>query len=192
MWTDMWSSSDKQEDEKMQGGRMMDNRNPREHASRKGGDGEVDRAVRFSLKESIRTEEEAILTEIPRNARALMFTLKWVDFVLKRVPRKRVSDLLRMYTDIGWISEYARYQLMGYFRASLPDKDYEELEPLEEDMNSDVILSENSVSDDFRMTASDHIRSLLFILAIKGLRVEPKLVGTVEEEVKAIHEAEET
>ena len=38
------------------------------------------------------------------------------------------------------------------------------------------------------MTASDHIRSLLFILAIKGLKVEPKLVDSVEEEVRSILE----
>lgn len=167
---------------------MIDYRNPRDVAPAKGDDRYGDRAVKFTLKKGLRTEEEAILTEIPRNARSLMFTLKWVDFVLKRVPRKRVSDLLRMYADIGWLSEYARYQLMGYFRASLPDRDYEELEPLEEDMNGEVVLSENSVTDDFRMTASDHIRSLLFILAIKGLKVEPKLVDSVEEEVRSILE----
>lgn len=171
---------------------MMDDVLPRDRIPAKTGDRHEDKPVKFTLKKGLRTEEEAILTEIPRNARALMFTLKWVDFVLKRVPRKRISDLLRMYTDIGWISEYARYQLMGYFRASLPDRDYEELEPLEEDMEGGVVLAENSAVDDFRMTASDHIRSLLFILAIKGLKVEPKLVSSVEEEVRSILEFGET
>ena len=135
----------------------------------------------------------AILTEIPRNARALMLTLKWVDFILKKIPRKRVSDLLRLYTGLGWISEFARYQLMGYFRGSLPDPDFEELEPLdEESITPGDIYGRDEVLDDYRLTATDHIKSRLFIMGIKGLKVDSHLIEVVEEEVKSIMKYSDT
>jgi flagellar protein FlaD len=114
-------------------------------------------------------QREYILDAIPGDMQATITVFRWLDFLLHRVKRERLLPLMNYYHDIGWIGEKARKQLMTMARGTLQDVESFSLE--EDELGSSNATAETMIYRpvaEYRLSATDHIRSLMFIKKITG------------------------
>ena len=108
------------------------------------------------------------LSSIPNTTKAMMFLLKWIEFMIERVGYDGLSDLLDYYVDIGWISEDVMFDVMRYAKGI---KLYHE-------------------KSDWRpvgyMNVQDHLMSLLFIEALRTGKMNKDLLLEVERQIYRI------
>ncbi len=110
----------------------------------------------------------SFLTEIPKSPRAMMFLLRWIEYMIERVGYSGLEDVLDYYVDIGWISENVMFEVLNYAKGI-------------------KLYHENS---DWRpigfMNVQDHIISLLFIEALKSGKMNKEVVQEVERQINRI------
>ncbi len=129
-----------------------------------------------------------ILDKIPNDFVSTTITLRWIAFLLERVDRKHLPLLLEYYKDIGWISDTAKRQLMAYARGVIQDLSYGE-EELVAEFGGTTVSPESEAKRqtvDWRLPAEDHIKSLIFILRIKGEEIDKDLLNSIEMEIKKL------
>jgi len=132
--------------------------------------------------------QKPILDRIPNDFISTTITLRWIGFLLERVDRKSLPLLLEYYKDIGWISDYAKRQLMAYARGIVQDVSYSEEELIAE-FGGTTVKPEEEVKrniEDWRLPAEDHIKSLIFIMRIKGEEIDKDLLNSIEMEIKKL------
>ena len=61
------------------------------------------------------------MTGVPDNTEALVLSFKWIDFLLHRIKRERLQQLMSYYQELGWISENAKSSLLTIARGTLQD-----------------------------------------------------------------------
>jgi flagellar protein FlaD len=126
------------------------------------------------------------LTEIPNDLEAMVTTFKWVDFLLHRVKRERLIQLMSYYEEIGWIGPKAKGQLLDIARGTLQDVNTFS-EPAEEMLEGGYKEPlEYQRVNEYRLTASEHVKSLMFIMKILGEQVEPFVVNRWEADLQEI------
>jgi flagellar protein FlaD len=128
-----------------------------------------------------------ILEAISYDYRTVILVMRWIEFMFERVTRDRISALLDYYKDVGWISETVKSQIMAYARGEI--QNILSFEP--DDVDEEVLLdsSPKQPSDykkvsDWRLSADDHLKSLLFVTKIAGLEVNKDTFNSLEEEIK--------
>ncbi len=129
-----------------------------------------------------------ILEKIPNDFISTTITLRWIGFLLERVDRKTLPLLLEYYKDIGWISDYAKRQLMAYARGVIQDVSYSE-EELVAEFGGTTVKPEEEIKrtiEDWRLPAEDHIKSLIFIMRIKGEEIDKDLLNSIEMEIRKL------
>ncbi|HHC19374.1 MAG TPA: flagella protein [Euryarchaeota archaeon] len=150
---------------------------------------EVEEAVEIYEKPTgILKPQKPILDRIPNDFISTTITLRWIGFLLERVDRKSLPLLLEYYKDIGWISDYAKRQLMAYARGIVQDVSYSEEELIAE-FGGTTVKPEEEVKrsiEDWRLPAEDHIKSLIFIMRIKGEEIDKDLLNSIEMEIKKL------
>jgi flagellar protein FlaD len=128
-----------------------------------------------------------ILEEITYDYRTVIIVMRWVEFMFERVTRDRISALLDYYKDVGWISETVKSQIMAYARGEIQNILRFEPDDVDEETLIDSPLKQPSdykkVSD-WRLSADDHLKSLLFVTKIAGLKVNKDTFNSLEEEIK--------
>ncbi len=132
--------------------------------------------------------QKPILEKIPNDFVSTTITLRWIAFLLERVDRKHLPLLLEYYKDIGWISETAKRQLMAYARGVIQDLSYGE-EELVAEFGGTTVSPESEAKRqtvDWRLPAEDHIKSLIFILRIKGEEIDKDLLNSIEMEIRKL------
>jgi len=106
------------------------------------------------------------LTIIGKDYRTRMILLRWIEFLLKHVPRERIPELLSYYEDIGWIGEDVKYEVI------------------------DLVKGERGITSpeekEWRLSVDDHARSLLFIEELKGHKVGSDEVKAITREIERI------
>jgi flagellar protein FlaD len=141
------------------------------------------------VREEPRVQRRAgpILEKISYDYRTVILVMRWIEFMFERVTRDRISALLDYYKDVGWISETVKSQIMAYARGEI--QNILRFEP--DDVDEDVLLdsSPKQPSDykkvsDWRLSADDHLKSLLFVTKIAGLEVNKDTFNSLEEEIK--------
>lgn len=132
--------------------------------------------------------KKAVLSRLPSDYLSNVVVMRWVEFLLNRVVRDRLPLVLDYYKDIGWISEEVKSVIMAVARGENQDFDAPEIEEESEFDLSQIPMGKTDYKmiDDWRMTAEDHLRSLLFIHMMAGDRVDKNRLSTLEQTITDI------
>jgi flagellar protein FlaD len=119
--------------------------------------------------------------------------MRWIEFMFERVPRGRISLLLDYYVDVGWISEDVKSEVMSYARGEMQDVNkYMEYEEAREEVFKDLPTPETGAYkkvEDWRLTADDHLKSLLFIQKIAGFEIDKDRLNSLEQNISKFKES---
>jgi len=115
---------------------------------------------------SIKGEEMYPLIEIPNDPESIVVLMKWLQYLVDKVGKAHLPDVLGYYVDIGWISDDVRLDLIKYSKG---------------------LTEENKGSENKKETpnlpSKDHLQSLLFIQKLKGAQIDERFMGRIEREM---------
>jgi len=130
----------------------------------------------------------SILDKISQDYKTTLLVLRWIEFLFERVPRTKISLVLDYYQKLGWISSEVRSQLLNYARGEVAD--VLKYEPPMNDTEEGLLTgSGNMISEDYkpvdswRLSAEDHLKSLLFIFKIKGDDINKDELNILDSEI---------
>lgn len=89
--------------------------------------------------------EKLRFSKIPEDLRSKVLVAKWVEFLIKKVGRLGLEEVLDYYVEVGWINESFKHELMK----------------LAEGLR-------HNVRSDYEMSVRDHLISLMFINMLKA------------------------
>jgi archaellum component FlaD/FlaE len=130
-----------------------------------------------------------ILTRIPKDYLTLTLVMRWIEFLFERITRDKISLALDYYVEIGWISEDVKHEIMSIARGEMQDVTkymaHEEAATAEEALGEEVGSVEAAPTvykkiEDWRLAADDHLKSLLFICNIAGIKVDKDKLNSLE------------
>lgn len=121
-------------------------------------------------KTELAESQRCILEDLPCDMESMITTFRWIDFLLHRVKRERMAQLMSYYQEIGWIGSKAKAQILSIARGTVQDAGSfeDEADTFTETGQAIGQSMEYQRVNDFRLTASDHIRTLMFIMKIMG------------------------
>ena len=90
--------------------------------------------------------------------------LNWIEFLMEKVGRNNLFDVLEYYMEIGWISEEVSAKMMAYANGI----DYYVERPT------------------WKLLPEDHTKSLLFIEQLRGKKLDKNLFLKLERDVEKI------
>lgn len=114
------------------------------------------------------SEKKPRLEDIPEDIFSTMIALKWLEFLVERVGTKNLSDVLEFYHDLNWISEKCVTKLLRYAKGTKAFHEDNDWKPVE------------------KLSAQEHIMSLLFIERLGGNKISRDLLDNLERELKKI------
>jgi archaellum component FlaD/FlaE len=133
-----------------------------------------------------------ILTEINREYMTLTLLMRWIEFLMERVTREKLSLVMDYYVNIGWISDKVRVEAMTYARGEMQDvTKYMQHEEEISDESPELKVSPAAAYkkvDDWRLSADDHLKSLLFITKMAGIEVDRDRLNSLEQSIKRFKE----
>jgi len=115
--------------------------------------------------------------------------MRWIEFLFERITRGKISLALDYYVEVGWISEDVKHEIMSIARGEMQDVTkymaHEEAATAEETLGEEVGAIEAAPAiykkiEDWRLTADDHLKSLLFICNIAGVKVDKDKLNSLE------------
>ena len=110
------------------------------------------------------------LKEIPNDPERVVVLMKWLQFLVDKVGKDNLSNVLDYYVDIGWISEDVKINLIDYSHGITEEGKKEE-------------TTGKNISN---LQSLDHIQSLLFIEKLKGRKLDKHFVDRIDEEISRI------
>jgi len=134
-------------------------------------------------------EGSPILIHIRKDYLTLTLVMRWIEFLFERITRGKISLALDYYVDVGWISEDVKHEIMSIARGEMQDVTkymaHEEAATAEETIGEEVGAIEAAPAvykkiEDWRLTADDHLKSLLFICNIAGVKVDKDKLNSLE------------
>jgi flagellar protein FlaD len=134
-------------------------------------------------------EGSPILTHIRKDYLTLTLVMRWIEFLFERITRDKISLALDYYVEIGWISEDVKHEIMSIARGEMQDVTkymaHEEAATAEEALGEEVGAIEAAPAiykkiEDWRLAADDHLKSLLFICNIAGIKVDKDRLNSLE------------
>ena len=136
------------------------------------------------------SSRKPILEALPKDYLSVVLVLRWIEFLLERVVRDKISLVLDYYKDIGWISENVKSTVMSYARGENQDVMGMDLNLSEFAEAADIQLPSQATEyrrvDDWRLTAEDHLKSLLFVQMIAGIPVDKDRLSSLEQVITKI------
>ncbi|MCZ7357053.1 MAG: hypothetical protein O8C66_13645 [Candidatus Methanoperedens sp.] len=90
--------------------------------------------------------------------------LNWIEFLMEKVGRNNLVDVLEYYIEIGWISEEVSSKMMSYASGI----DYYVERPT------------------WKLLPEDHTKSLLFIEQLRGRKMDKNLISKLERDLDKI------
>ena len=151
------------------------------------------KSPKIELIENNRSGEEGILTEefqipkdvketlisptkmrprlehLPNDTASTMIALKWLGFLIDRAGVLNLENILEFYYTIGWISEEVLESLLKYANGTRPHQ------------------REPNWKPDDKLTIQDHLISLLFIERLRGSKITPEVLNSLERELKMMN-----
>jgi archaellum component FlaD/FlaE len=116
----------------------------------------------FSLQEEIEP-----LLEIPNDPESIVVLMKWLQYLVDKLGKVQLPNVLGYYVDIDWISDDVRLDLIEYSKG-ITDSNKKD-EPKKELTN---------------LTTKDHIQSLLFIQKLKGNQLDERFIWRIDRELE--------
>lgn len=141
-------------------------------------------------KEIAILDKRPFLTHIKHDYLTLVLVMRWIEFLLERTVRDRLSLVLDYYRDIGWISDEVKTEILSYARGEMQDvTKYLPQEEAKELLPGDISpnVSYKKV-DDWRLSADDHLKSLLFIMKIADINVDRDKLNSLEQIIQKFKE----
>ena len=142
-------------------------------------------------EKAMRTEEGPILKHIKKDYYTIVLLMRWIEFLFERVKRDKITLLLDYYVDIGWISKEVKSEIMAYARGEV--QDVTKYFP-EEELEAEIETPAGTIRapkpriykkvEDWRLSAEDHLKSLLFIMKIAGVEVNKDRLNSLEQEIE--------
>ncbi|MDH4123510.1 MAG: hypothetical protein OEV21_05470 [Thermoplasmata archaeon] len=127
--------------------------------------------------------KKPILTKIAHDYLTLTMVIRWIEFLFERTKRDRLSLVLDYYVDIGWISEDVKSEIMSIARGEMQDvTKYIAQEEAKDIVPGEEIGPEYTYKkvEDWRLSADDHLKSLLFIMKIANIDVDRDKLNSLE------------
>ncbi len=110
-------------------------------------------------------EEHGVkLLSLDNRPETSIILLNWIQFLMEKVGRNNLTDILEYYVDIGWISEAVSSEMMDYASGI----DYYVERPT------------------WKLLPEDHTRSLLFIEQLRGRKMDKNLISRLERDLDKI------
>lgn len=154
-------------------------------------DEKYERQVRASARS--KHNKKPLLAYIPHDYLTLVLVMRWIEFLFERVTRERMSLVLDYYVDVGWISEDVKSEIMSYARGEMQDvTKYMGQEEVREDVFRDLpppTAAPYKKVEDWRLSADDHLKSLLFVQKIAGLEVDKDRLNSLEQNISKFKES---
>jgi flagellar protein FlaD len=135
---------------------------------------------RVSMEEAFKEKfgrKEVILKSIPKNYMSTVLIMRWIEFMFERVKRDKITLLLDYYKSIGWISEEVKAEIMSHARGTVQDVSKYN------DISAEEVKAEYHRIEDWRLSAEDHLKSLLFIEKIAGKEVNKDELNALEQQI---------
>ncbi|HDO19272.1 MAG TPA: hypothetical protein ENG74_00940 [Thermoplasmatales archaeon] len=107
------------------------------------------------------------LYTIPNDPESVVVVMKWLQFLVDKVGKGGVQNVLDYYVDIGWISEEAKIKLLEYCEGLMERKGAKESSPS-------------------TLVAKDHVQSFLFIQKLKGEKIDEYFVNKIERDLSKL------
>jgi len=128
--------------------------------------------------------KKPLLAYVSHDFLTLTLVMRWIEFLFERLTRDKLSLVLDYYVDVGWISEDVKSEVMSYARGEMQDvTKYMAPEEIREDTFRDLASPPGAPYkkiEDWRLSADDHLKSLLFIQKIAGLEVDKDRLNSLE------------
>ena len=109
-------------------------------------------------------DENVKLQYLDNKAETSIILLNWIEFLLEKVGRNNLSEVLEYYIDIGWISEEVCEKMIAYANGI----DYYVERPT------------------WKLLPDDHTRSLMFIEQLKGKKLDKSMLSKLERDVEKV------
>ncbi len=143
------------------------------------------------MTEMLRISEGPILKSIKKDYYTIVLLMRWIEFLFERVKRDKITLLLDYYVDIGWISREVKSEIMAYARGEV--QDVTKYFP-EEEIEAEIETPAGTIKapkpriykkvEDWRLSAEDHLKSLLFIMKIAGIEINKDKLNSLEQEIE--------
>lgn len=127
---------------------------------------QIPKDVKETLMDLSPTKMKARLERLPDDTVSTMVALKWLSFLIDRAGLQNLENVLEFYYTIGWISEEVLETLLKYANGTRPHQ------------------REPSWKPDDKLTIQDHLISLLFIERLRGIKITPEVLNSLERELK--------
>lgn len=108
--------------------------------------------------------QEVRLSYLDNRPETSIILLNWIEFLMEKVGRNNLFDVLEYYIEIGWISEEVSSKMMAYASGI------------------DYFVERPS----WKLLPEDHTKSLLFIEQLRGKKVDKMLFSRLERDVDKI------
>ena len=120
--------------------------------------------VRTAAEKQQYYDENVKLQSIDNKAETSIILLNWIEFLLEKVGRNNLSEVLEYYIDIGWISEEVCEKMIAYANGI----DYYVERPT------------------WKLLPDDHTKSLMFIEQLKGRKLDKSMLSKLERNVEKV------
>ncbi len=114
-------------------------------------------------------DENVKLQSFDNRAETSIILLNWIEFLLEKVGRNNLTEVLEYYIDIGWISEEVCEKMIAYANGI----DYYVERPT------------------WKLLPDDHTKSLMFIEQLKGRKLDKTMLSKLERDVEKVIRANE-
>lgn len=112
-------------------------------------------------------EEIEPLTEIPNDPESVVVLMKWLQYLVDKLGKNHLPDVLGYYVDIDWISDDVRLDIIKYSKGITDENKRKQ--------------AENGAAN---LSTKDHIQSLLFIQKLKGNQLDERFIWKIDREME--------
>ena len=112
-------------------------------------------------------EEMESLTEISNDPESIVVLMKWLQYLVDKLGKNNLPEILDYYVDINWISDDVRLDLIKYSKGITVENEKEE--------------SKKEVGS---LSTRDHVQSLLFIQKLKGNQLDERFIWKIDREME--------
>jgi len=129
--------------------------------------------IKTGTKTSVPFQEEIEpLTVVPNDPENIVVLMKWLQYLVDKLGKNKLPDILGYYADIGWISDDVRFDIINYSKGitnEITKKDTEKASPT--------------------LSTKDHIQSLLFIQRLKGRQLDDRFMFRLDREIEKMEKS---
>lgn len=106
------------------------------------------------------------LAKIPTDPESIVITMKWLQYLVDKIGKTNLSDVLSYYVDIQWLTDDVRLDLIEYAKG--------------------ITDEEHHAKEHYNLTTNNHIQSLIFIQKLKGKEVDERFILKINREMEKI------